>query len=385
MRGNALSDHRVRVALAARSYSVTISPRGADLVARTLARLQRRWVVVTDRQVAGCVWREIERALARRGIDAPPPLLVPAGEQAKSLATLERVVTAMLRRGLDRESVVIALGGGSVSDLAGFAAATYMRGIDWIAVPTTLLAMVDASIGGKTAVDVDATKNIVGAFHQPIAVLAGTDFLRTLPARERRSGMGEVVKYAMIADRNLFALLEKSRTSWKKPRPTADAHLVRRCVRIKSRYVAADERESGARAALNFGHTLGHVLERRGGWTHGEAVALGMLAACDLAVELKIASPEVRARLKCLLDGLGLPTQVQRVPAPAVVRRLLRRDKKARDGAPRFVLTPAIGTVSVGHRVPEASVLRAMRALQDHQLAPRSRRSRPARLEVEHA
>jgi 3-dehydroquinate synthase len=306
---------------------------------------------------------------------------VPSGERAKSLAELDRLATGLLRRGAGRDAILVALGGGAVGDLAGFAAATYMRGVEWIAVPTTLLAMVDASIGGKTAVDIDGTKNAIGAFHQPRAVLIGTDFLRTLPASERRSGLGEVVKYGMIADRELFALLERAPRPWRQARPTADARLVVRCTRIKARYVAADEREAGARAALNFGHTLGHVLESTGGWTHGESVGLGMLAACDIAVAMQVAPPRIRTRLQRLLRELGLPTRARRLPTPAAVRRVIGRDKKARDGVPRFVLTPRIGAVSVGHRVPEAFVLRALLALRDDHPAPRARSSRAVFLE----
>jgi len=364
-------NRRIRIALGSRSYPVTITTRGAALVASELVRLDRPWFVVTDRRVASLLWPSIVRALAQRGVVAPAPLFVPSGESAKSLAVLERLAAGLLRRGAGRDAVLVALGGGAVGDLAGFAAATFMRGVEWLAVPTTLLAMVDASIGGKTAVDIERTKNAVGAFHQPRGVLIGTDFLRTLPARERRSGLGEVVKYGMIADHALFAALERAPHTWRHPRPEADARLVARCTRIKARYVAADEHEAGARAALNFGHTLGHVLESTGGWTHGESVALGMLAACDIAVGMQVAPARIRARLQHVLAELGLPTHAPHVPSAAAVRRIIRSDKKGRDGVPRFVLTPRIGAVSVGHRVPEAFVLRALRALRDDHPTPR--------------
>jgi 3-dehydroquinate synthetase len=259
----------------------------------------------------------------------------------------------------------VALGGGVVGDLAGFVAATYLRGIAWVAVPTSLLSMVDAAVGGKVGVNLDGTKNVVGAFHQPIAVLAATEFLRTLPPRQRTSGLGEVVKYAMIADRALFARLQRDGRAWRRARPHADADLVARCCRIKARFVAADEREGGARAALNFGHTLGHALEGDGrhGLLHGEAVALGMLAACSIAARLRIAPLALCARLERLLAALGLP--VRHAPANGLpaLRRAWQRDKKARAGRPRFVLTPAVGAVSLGHEVPDAMIIEALRGI----------------------
>jgi 3-dehydroquinate synthase len=207
-------------------------------------------------------------------------------------------------------------------------------------------------------------------------VLIGADFLRSLPERERRSALGEVVKYAMIADAPLFRELERRPQAWRRPRADADARLVARCCRIKARFVSADERESGRRAALNFGHTLGHALEGdgRNGLLHGEAVALGMRAACDIAARIGVARDASQGdRLASLLHGLGLPLHAPRALSHATLRRAWRRDKKARRGVPRFVLTPRIGAVSVGHRVPEELIFQALHVIFETRPASSSR------------
>lgn len=351
---------RVRVRLGTDAYSIHIAPRGAVLFSDYVARQKRPWLVVTDRNVHRELWGDVERALRRDGVHVPPPVVVPAGEGAKSVAHWAALQRSLLRRGLDRGSLVVAFGGGVVTDLAGFAAATYMRGIDWVAVPTTLLGMVDAAVGGKVGANLLRTKNAVGAFHQPRAVLIGTDWLRTLPERERRSGLGEVVKYAMIADRRLFLELERGGR-----RPQADARLVARCCRVKARFVEADADERGVRAALNFGHTLGHAFEGdgRAGLTHGEAVGLGMIVGCAVAEEIGVAREPQRERLRDLLVRLGLPGRLRRPLPLSRLRHAWRRDKKARQGAVRLVLTPRIGEVSVGHHVDEALLVRALHSV----------------------
>jgi len=355
----------VPVRLGPRSYTVRVAPRGDRLLANWLLRRRDPWVVVTDAGVRRHVWPRLALALRDAGLAVPEPIVVPAGEPSKSLRTLQRLQAEMLRRELDRTTCVVALGGGVVGDLAGFAAATYLRGVDWIAVPTTLLAMVDASIGGKVGVNVLGTKNASGAFHQPRAVLVGTEFLRTLPQRERASGLAEVVKYAMIADRRLFGVLERGAAAWRRSRPAADARLVARCCRIKVRFVESDERESGLRAALNFGHTLGHALEGDGrrGLRHGEAVGLGMRVACALGEALGVAREPQQDRLAALLRVLGLPLHAPRTIPAATLRGAWRRDKKARGGTPRLVLTPQIGAVSVDYRVPEDLILQALHVI----------------------
>lgn len=353
---------RVPVRLGADAYPILIRTAGESLVGSWLAREERPWVVITDTRVRRHVWVRLARALRERGLAVPEPIVIPCGERHKNPRRLAAVLREMLRRGMDRTGLVVAVGGGVVTDLAGFAAATYMRGIGWVAVPTTLLGMVDAAIGGKVGANLLRTKNAIGAFHQPRAVLIGTDFLRSLPERQRRNGLGEVVKYAMIADRRLFLDLERGRPDLLGRHPAADARLVARCCRIKARIVEADVREQGVRAALNFGHTLGHALEGdgRSGLAHGEAVGLGMLVACALAEELGVAREPLRERLQALLQRLGLPVRARRRTSLGTLRRAWRRDKKALQGLPRFVLTPRIGTVSMGHRIDEEHLERSL-------------------------
>jgi len=341
---------------------VQVGVSGPGLLAAVLRHEPRRWAVVTDTRVRRALWERTAPVLRRQRLEVGAPLLLPAGERAKTLRTLERLLEQLLRRGFDRGSGLVALGGGAVTDLVGFAAATYMRGIDWVAVPTTLLGMVDAGLGGKVATNLLRTKNAVGAFHQPRHVLVGTDFLRTLPERERKSGLGEIVKYAMIADRALFRALARSDPERLGREPRADARLVARCCRIKARVVAADPWERGQRGVLNFGHTVGHALEAAapGDLTHGEAVGLGMLVATAVAEMNGVAQEAMHERLEALLQHLGLRTRAPWEPSLPRLRRFLGRDKKARSGRLHFVLTPRIGACSIGHVVGEEILERAL-------------------------
>ncbi len=358
-----MSTRRVLVRLKDDAYEVRVGVSAAPLLARWLRRNRARaWIAITDRNVHARVWRRTARQLRAAGIDTPDPVLLEPGERNKTLRAWRTVHNELLRRGLDRDTCVVAVGGGVVTDLAGFVAATYLRGIDWLAVPTTLLGMVDAAVGGKVGANLLRTKNAVGAFHQPRAVLVGTDALASLPRRELRSGLGEVVKYAMIADRALFSQLERGDADGVGRDAERDAKLVARCCRIKARFVEADAREHGMRAALNFGHTLGHALEGDGrhGLTHGEAVGLGMLAACTLAEDLGVAQEPQVERLRALLQRLGLPLRAPQRPTLSRLRQAWRRDKKARGGRARFVLTPRIGSVSLGHDVDERRIAVAL-------------------------
>jgi 3-dehydroquinate synthase len=268
-----------------------------------------------------------------------------AGEACKTLAEIERSTQWLAESGYDRRGAVIGVGGGAATDHAGFAAAVYLRGVKFALVPTTLLAMVDASVGGKTAVDLAAGKNLVGAFHQPSAVVADLGFLDTLPAREIRAGLAEVVKCGFIADAEVLAILERLPASpdAKLP-PAVAADLVARAVRVKAEVVAEDETESGRRAILNFGHTVGHALEAASGYglLHGEAVGLGMLAALSLGEARGLGTPALTARAKALLARLGLPVDLgPRLSAEVLARVTV--DKKRRGGAIRFVFVPAAG------------------------------------------
>lgn len=357
-----MTTRRIAVRLGAHAYPVLVDRDPGALLARWLQRQARPWIAITERRVQRHVWRRIVPVLREAGLDLRDPILVSEGEAAKTLGSWQAVQRALLRAGLGRDALVVAVGGGVVTDVAGFAAATYLRGVDWVALPTSLLGMVDAAVGGKVGANLLGTKNAVGAFHQPRAVLVGTQALATLPARERRGGLGEIVKYAMIADRALFRTLERGGADRMGRDAEGDARLVARCCRIKARFVEADAREHGARAALNFGHTLGHALEGDGrhGLSHGEAVGLGMLAACWLAERLGVAREPQLERLRALLQRLGLPTRAPWRPPRARLRRAWNRDKKARDGRPRFVLTPRIGSFSLGHVVDEDAIVAAV-------------------------
>jgi 3-dehydroquinate synthase len=269
---------------------------------------------------------------------------LPAGEACKTLAEIERTTQWLAEEGTDRRGAIVGIGGGAATDHAGFAAAVYLRGVRFALVPTTLLAMVDASVGGKTAVDLPAGKNLVGAFHQPSAVVADLGFLATLPAREMRAGLAEVVKCGFIADAQLLTILE-GLPAGEAPLPDSTAaELVARAVRVKAEVVAEDETESGRRAILNFGHTVGHALEAASGYglLHGEAVGLGMLAALSLGEARGLGTPALTARARALLAHLGLPVDLR----PRLSREVLGRvtvDKKRRGGAIRFVFCTAPG------------------------------------------
>ena len=312
------------VDLGDRSYAVTIE-RGGLARPGALLDLDRRVLIVTDDGVPAR-YAEALAAACRE----PAVVTLPAGEESKSLAALEQLLRTMLDRGFDRSDAVCAVGGGVPGDLAGFAAAVYMRGVDFYNVPTTLLSQVDSSVGGKTAVNLAGVKNIVGAFHQPRAVLIDPETLETLPPRDLAAGLAEAVKMGLIADPALFALFEKDDYL---------SHLdeiIYAALREKARVVAADEREQGLRMCLNFGHTVGHGIESaaQGALRHGECVALGMLPMC---------APAVRARLLPVLERLGLPTRCRLDPA-RVLSAALHDKKTGADGRVRTVWVEAVGS-----------------------------------------
>jgi 3-dehydroquinate synthase len=288
--------------------------------------------------------------------------LVPSGERQKSLRRAAALWDALQAAGADRRSIVVAFGGGVIGDLAGFAAAAYMRGVAYVQIPTTLLAQVDSSVGGKVAVNHPAAKNLIGAFHQPRLVLADAAVLRTLRARDYRSGLAEVVKHAALADAEMFAWLETDIRAVVERDPSAIARMVRRSCEIKADVVRSDERESGLRAVLNFGHTVGHALESVVGYRalrHGEGVAIGMVAAARIGQHLGTCSQEVGDRLASLLEALRLPTRIPGTPTAAILDAM-RSDKKVVAGAPRFVLPRAIGRVEAGRGVPPETVRRVL-------------------------
>ena len=348
---------RVTVPVPGRSYEVTIG-RGVlahagehlpELPAATTA------FVVSDRNVAERYQEPLIAALASRGL-ASVPLLVPAGEEAKTLQGYESLLRQLAGREAHRDDVVIALGGGAVGDLAGFVAATYMRGLGFVQVPTTLLAQVDASIGGKTAVNLPEGKNLVGAFAQPLAVLADVDTLATLEDRDYRSGLSEVAKVALTLDPELLSFVRERAPAIVARDPEAVEHVVARCAAAKARVVGEDERDTSARLVLNYGHTIGHALERLDafrGRTHGEAVAVGMMAAAALA-ERRGLGPDLSSRTEELLRTLGIEPAGPIPPAEDVVR-CLRLDKKYRGGV-RFVLLEDVGAPRLVDDVSDAEI-----------------------------
>jgi len=345
----------LRVALGERSYDILI---GAGLLARTgefLSALQlgKRGVIITDTNVEKLYATKVRAALT--GFDTEI-LAVPAGENSKSLRQAHRLLEMLPGRKLDRRSFVLALGGGVVGDLAGFVAATYLRGINFIQVPTSLLAMVDSSVGGKTGVNLPQGKNLVGAFYQPRLVIADTDTLKTLPERELRAGFAEVIKTAAIRDAGFFAWLEQHGQ-------TLPAEVIRRCCEIKADVVSRDEREGGLRAILNFGHTVGHAMEalaKYEGVLHGEAVALGMCCAAELSVK-RAGLPRAEAdRLKRLIAGSQLPTRLGEKFRVEDLRAAMQLDKKAVGGRLRFVLLKRLGEAVVSDAVTDADLEEAI-------------------------
>lgn len=356
----------IPVALGDRSYDIHIaagmlaSGHAAEIVASVTCA--RRVCLVTHPGLQAAYAAPLAAGLQARGV-VTTTLTVPPGERRKNLRSVARLYAAFLAAGLDRQGVVIAIGGGVLGDMAGFAAATYLRGVRFVQVPTTLLAQVDASVGGKTGVDLPEGKNLVGAFHQPATVLIDPHTLRTLPARELRSGLAEVVKYGIIDDDRFFqetvALLPALRRRDEK----ALAAIIARSCAIKAEVVAQDETEQGQRAILNFGHTIGHALEavtayRR--YKHGEAIAIGMVSAALIGEQTGDTSPAVTQALDGALRAAHLPVAFPRDIDVAAVLAAAQRDKKALDGRLRFVLARRIGEVFVTGDVPVEAVQAAL-------------------------
>jgi 3-dehydroquinate synthase len=350
----------IAVDLGPRSYAVDIGRGLLTDHARLRTLLGGRQVlVVSNLVVAPLYLPRIEPALA--GLRVAVEIL-PDGEQHKTLDSAARLFSALAALGAQRDATLVALGGGVIGDLAGFAAACWMRGVPFVQLPTTLLAQVDASVGGKTAVNLPEGKNLVGAFHQPRAVLCDIDTLATLPPREYRAGLAEVVKYGAIRDADFFAWIEAHAEALAARDPEALVEAVARSVAHKAAVVAADEREAGERALLNFGHTFGHALEAAGGYRellHGEAVAVGMLQAARLSAALGMSDQAAAERLAALLSRLGLATQP---PAhdPRVLLGHMRLDKKALSDRLRLILWRGVGRAEVVEGVEERAILEVL-------------------------
>ena len=347
---------RVDVALGNRSYGIVIGSGLADDITSFVraAGYSARGMIVTDTNIAPLYAAQTAELLARAGIRAEV-VSVPAGESAKSLTQANELFTRAIEMGLDRKSPIIALGGGVVGDLAGFVAATYMRGVPFIQLPTSLLAQVDSSVGGKVAVNHPLGKNLIGAFHQPDAVFMDLDVLKTLPAREIATGLGEIIKYGIICDADFFAWLEEHRADVLALEPAAAMYMIARSCAIKADVVRQDEREGGLRRILNFGHTIAHAVEKETGYAryrHGEAVTIGMVGAADISVAMGLLSVADRRRIERLIRTMGLPYTVKGV-APNAMYEDLFHDKKTVGGRIHWVLAEGIGKVSVHSDVPE--------------------------------
>ena len=357
MTAQATAIERLRVELGERGYDILVGP---GLIGRAGAEIlpllrRRQAVIVTDKTVARHHLAPLSASLAEHGI-AHRTVVLPPGEGTKDLAHFGRLVDDILAGGVERGTMLVALGGGVVGDIAGFAAATLLRGIDFVQIPTTLLAQVDSSVGGKTAINTSAGKNLLGAFYQPRLVLADTASLATLPRREVRAGYGEIVKYGLIRDTAFFEWLEADVEAVCDLEPVAAIRAILTSCRMKAEIVAGDERETGdSRALLNFGHTFGHALEAETGFgdrlLHGEAVALGMVLAFDFAVRLGLAAGQDAHRVRRHLAAAGLPTELSAIGlAGSAADRLLAhmgKDKKVRDGRITLILPRRIGDAYV--------------------------------------
>jgi 3-dehydroquinate synthase len=355
----------VKVPLGNRSYDIKIGTGLLARVGRECARLRlsRRCAIISDRNVAPRYGKAAQAALARAGFTASL-VTIPAGETAKSLKVLESCYNQLAALRLERKSFIVALGGGVVGDLTGFVAATYLRGLSFVQVPTTLLAQVDSSVGGKVGLNLRAGKNLVGAFYQPRLVLCDLPTLASLPAREYRSGLAEVIKYGIIYDARLFGRLEGDLPKLLRRDPRALAGVIARCCEIKADVVRQDETESGLRAILNFGHTIGHALEaisHYGKYLHGEAIAIGQVMAAKLSAQILGLPASQVERIEHLFLRAGLPTQVK-LSAPLGQKMLaaMKLDKKVSAGEIKFVLARRIGAVEFGHQVPAALLARVI-------------------------
>ena len=355
----------VKVPLGNRSYSILVGSNLLPQIGRECRRLTlaRRCALISDVNVASRYAKAALASLSAAGFE-PILITVAAGEKAKTLTTVRFCYEQLAAHRMDRNSFIVALGGGVIGDLAGFVAATYLRGLAFVQVPTTLLAQVDSSVGGKVGVNLKAGKNLVGAFHQPHLVLCDLNTLETLPRREYNSGLAEVIKYGIISDARFFRQLERNLDQLLQRDPRLLSSVVARCCHIKAQVVGQDETERGQRAILNFGHTIGHALETISGYgrfLHGEAISIGQVAAAKISSELTGLSAFDVARITLLLDRAGLPTQLKLDRSQRTrLLRAMQLDKKVSQGEVKFVLATRIGEVSVGHRVPTALLERIL-------------------------
>ncbi len=358
----------ISVGLGARSYDIHVGPGLLSQAGTLLAPLTRgRVAIVSDTNVARLYQERLATALANRGIELGA-VTFPPGETSKSFLKLESLCTSLLEMNIDRSGLIVALGGGVVGDLTGFAAGVLKRGVDFAQIPTTLLAQVDSSVGGKTAINTSQGKNLVGLFHQPRIVIADTDVLKTLPKRELLAGYAEVAKYGALGDRAFFEWLEANGARALAGDSDAMVHTVAHSCRMKSDIVSRDERETGERALLNLGHTFGHALEAATGYSdrllHGEGVAIGMALAFRLSVRLGLCAGQDSERFVRHMKATGLPSSIDDIPGrrPSADELIehMGHDKKAKDGKINFVLLRGIGQAFVTSDVPADALKKAL-------------------------
>lgn len=355
----------VRVELGEKSYSIYIGY-GLDERLRSFVQtssFSKKAMVITDTNVGPLYGEKVKKILYEAGLEATL-VTVPAGESSKSLAVAEDLYTKAIELGLDRKSPIFALGGGVVGDLAGFIAATYMRGVPFVQLPTSLLAQVDSSVGGKVAVNHKLGKNLIGAFYQPKAVFMDLAVMKTLPKREIYTGLGEIIKYGIIYDREFFDFLEQNQADVLALAPEAATHMIARSCEIKAAVVSQDEQEAGLRRILNFGHTMAHAIEKETGYTrynHGEAVAIGIVGAADISCALGMISPQDFQRVVQLAENLQLPIKAEGCTVAAMYGDIFH-DKKTVAGKVNWVLMDSIGSVVCRNDVPADVVKKAMGA-----------------------
>jgi 3-dehydroquinate synthase len=359
-------NRRIEVALGGHSYPIDIGP---GLLARTetFSQCRERDILVVSNEIVAPLYQSaLTRSLRALPATRVEPLILPDGEAAKTLVTAGKVFDRLLELGFHRDCLLIALGGGVTGDLTGFTAACYQRGVDFIQVPTTLLAQVDASVGGKTGVNHALGKNMIGAFHQPVAVVADTETLHTLPGRELRAGAAEVIKTALLGDAALFEQLEQDVDRLLSLDAEVTSQTIARCCEIKAGIVARDERETGERALLNLGHTFGHAIETalgHGQWLHGEAVAAGLVMAAGLAARVGLCEPQLADRIRTLVSRTGLPVDPPTGLDADRMLSLMRQDKKTLAGRLRLVLPERPGRARVVEDLDERAVLEWLRSV----------------------
>ena len=358
---------KIKVELGPRSYDIVIGSEIIGSVGDALKGfgMSPRIALVSNSTVMELYGGLVESSLRDSGFD-PIIITIPDGEEYKNLLWMEQIWGELLKHRLDRNSAVLALGGGVIGDMAGFAASAYMRGIRYIQVPTTLLAQVDSSVGGKTGVNHPLGKNMIGAFWQPSLVWIDVDTLKTLPKSERLAGLAEVIKYGVIWDEEFFNYLDDNKEAILSLESDALAHVIARSCRIKADVVSQDEREAGLRAILNYGHTVGHAIETTTGYTrylHGDAVAIGMNMEAVLAVQMGLLSDDEAMRVKGLIESYGLPTDLPKGIGSEEMLKAMELDKKALAGQLRFTLPEKVGKVKVNEPVKKDALTALFKSL----------------------